>query len=323
MHKPDSLWEHGHPLLLIFAITVFAAFAARAADDNSYPYSPAVLTTQGLRVFPFDGKVFTIPVPFVARVDASFDGRFLYGHSQSAPPVSRIELNPTRTALVRVGDRFDSILSLAVSRSEEMLVIAGHLRGTPLEGCSLYEIQLANGRVQPLMHSASCVGDLSLSPSGEQAAGRVNGRLALIDLAHGATTFLGESMWKGAWSPDGKWIAALVLGKAEPSKTVLIDATDLSRRRDLGGTADTEAVWSPDSRYILHSQPRTGSLLWTYFQVLLYQLGVKLNTCEQRYAVLFLEVIDVQTGKRSTIRDSDCNFEPGGSLVWVSDRIGR
>ncbi len=55
------------------------------------------------------------------------------------------------------------------------------------------------------------------------------------DLAKGSITKIDGHLSGGSFSPDGKWIAALQLGDPKaPSKTVLIDRTNLARRRDLG-----------------------------------------------------------------------------------------
>jgi hypothetical protein len=77
--------------------------------------------------------------------------------------------------------------------------------------------------------------------------------LAVFDFATGDTVQLGTGLWKAAWSPDGKWIAALhedppgEQPRPRPSKTIFIDAHDFSQQRDMGGNDDNEVIWSPDS----------------------------------------------------------------------------
>ena len=90
---------------------------------------------------------------------------------------------------------------------------------------------------------------LSLSPDGSRAVGTAGSKnLGVIDLKQHRI----EKLWPGsaaAWSPDGKWIAALTY--ALPAEIQLIRASDLSTARTLGQTSVGRLQWSPDSRYLL------------------------------------------------------------------------
>lgn len=62
---------------------------------------------------------------------------------------------------------------------------------------------------------------LSLSPDGKRAVGTRAGRVELIDVAKGTVEYLGGEFFIAAWSPDGKWLAALE--KGEHGRTILFD----------------------------------------------------------------------------------------------------
>jgi hypothetical protein len=108
----------------------------------------------------------------------------------------------------------------------------------------------------------------------------------------------------GAWSPDGKWIAARESGRYD--KLFLLDALDFSRRRALGGAIVAEPTWSTDSRYLL---------LWKDY---LFRCGIYPDL----EPPATLETLDVQTGKRSAIRTSQCKIT-GGPTGWISSEIVR
>jgi WD40 repeat protein len=105
--------------------------------------------------------------------------------------------------------------------------------------------------------------------------------LELIDTETKAVQSLGDGYYDAAWSPDGRWIAAL---GDNGDHTVLIDATTFDRRRTL---PPSEVIWSPDSRSLLASR-----LHWR---------------CLSQY-VGTLELIDITSGKTSIIRSSACQI---------------
>ena len=172
----------------------------------------------------------------------------------------------------------------------------------------MYEIGLPAGNIRTVIESSECRAGspwrvLSLSPEKTEALISANHSLALLDLAKGSITKIDGQLSGGSFSPDGKWIAALRLGDPKaPSKTVLIDRTNLASRRDLGGVNDSEVVWSPDSRFLLHTVYRPA--------------------CPSQNP-LALETLEVQTGTRSLIKESICNSGSSRQIGWVRSDIKR
>ena len=143
---------------------------------------------------------------------------------------------------------------------------------------------------------------LSLSPEKTEALISANRTLALLDLAKGPITKIEGQLSNGSFSPDGKWIAAIQINNPNPPKTILIDRSDLTKRRDLGGVDDSEVVWSPDSRFLLHAVYRPA--------------------CPSQNP-LALETLEVQTGNRTLIKDSICNSGSSRQIGWVRSDIKR
>lgn len=131
--------------------------------------------------------------------------------------------------------------------------------------------------------------DLSLSPDGERAVARHNDRVELIDIAGGTAEPLREDFFIAAWSPDGKWLAALERG--EKGHTILLDAKTLTPVRVLG---PSELDWSPDSQYLL---------------------GMKQHDWCGPYSGT-LETINIETGERTTIKSSKCHVNQA-TTGWV------
>ena len=137
--------------------------------------------------------------------------------------------------------------------------------------------------------------DLSLSPDNERAVATHNGRVELIDIVHSTAEPLGDELFTAAWSPDGKWLAAVE--KGEHGRTILMDARNLKRQRIL---PPSELDWSPDSHYLL---------------------GMKQHDrCGPYYGTL--EAIDIETGVRTTIESSECQVNQA-TTGWVSSEISE
>jgi hypothetical protein len=101
---------------------------------------------------------------------------------------------------------------------------------------------------------------------------------------------------KAAWSPDGRWIAALQDNGSE-MRTVLMDTSSFVERRILG---ESNVECPPDSRYLLAAKDDNHCA---------YNLGT-------------LEAMDVETGKRTTIDSSRCKVTEV-TTMWVSSDISK
>lgn len=313
---------------LLEATTAFFGFMVSSTGQTkvpAYPYRVANffpgLDSDALRVFPSDGSMVTIALPFrLGRVMFGPDGKSLYGTNatgrggviQESAGLSKVELNPTRSSPVSGTAPF-MIKSFAFSVRQDKLIISGNRRETNGSVCGVFEILLPVGNVRQVLKSDCnyqwAWDELSLSPDGALAIATVGSNtdhdlhLDLIDLVRGTTKSLGSEFWMGVWSPNGKWIA--VLGNRSRDIS-LIDPHDLSRRRSLGGTARIKPEWSPDSRYLL---------LWKYH---LFRCGIGIDV----EPPATLETLDIESGKRSTIRSSQCQLSLG-STGWVSSEIAK
>ncbi|HXM44781.1 MAG TPA: hypothetical protein VN924_26325 [Bryobacteraceae bacterium] len=297
-----------------------------ARTDVVYPYEVANRLpsdeSDSLKVFLSGGKVLTIPLPLrLGRSIFAPDGKSVYGahatrtepHSLRAEPgLAKIEFNPTRASTVPGTPTF-AIKSFALSVRQDKLIISGSRPDVNGRSCGVFEILLPVGNVRQVFISDCryrwAWDDLSMSPDGVQAVATVGSNtdhdlhLELMDLVHGTTKSLGSEFRLGVWSPDGKWIATL--GNRSDG-IFLIDPHDFSRRRSLGSTSPIRPEWSPDSRYLL---------LWKYS---LFRCGIGIDI----EPPATLETLDIGTGRRSTIRSSQCQLQIG-STGWLRGEIAR
>jgi WD40 repeat protein len=263
-----------------------------------YPYCPAavVSTNDGihreLRVFPFSGKAFTIPVRALSAATISPDGRALYG---ACTPYRDQEKDgdPIRIAACKL-DLYTGATTTLSGTVRDL----GRDRANPPPQVAQVLALLPDGNLTfiSLPWDGQPWQDFSLSLDGERAVGIHDRRLQLIDLVHGTTRPLGDELFIAAWSPDGKWLACVENG--ENGRTILMDAATLSPQRVLG---NSELDWSPDSHYLL-GMKRSDGCIFT-------EAGT-------------LEAIDIQSGKRTTIRSSRCQVDTA-TTGWVRCDISR
>lgn len=310
-------------LPIAVAIAIVSALAAQGAEPNPGQYSIAAYDSDGfgvnsrLIIFPPGRREFSIPLPLFPRyVVYGPSGQSLYATAfkrldaksvTTLPGLFKIELSPVRVNAVPGFDVFYAIDRFAVSRREDMILFGGARLDAGSKTCGIFELDLLDGNLRPILQTTDCKAGspwrvFDLSPNTPEALISADRRLALLDLVHGKVTPLGSELWVGSYSPDGKWIAALELGPPGRSRTILIDPKDFSRRRDLGGSNDDEVVWSPDSRFLLHAVYRAA--------------------CPSQNP-LALETLDVETGKRFTLKNSICNAGSGRVIGWVSSKIRR
>jgi len=285
------------------------------AQPRFVPANYGHLSSHDLRLFPTDGSAAVVNIPFpVWGVKFSGDGRSLYASTpidQRTKPdqrLVRIDFNPTRSTPVTGTQGFKDF---AVTQDGSKVVISGRHREGGLEKCGLFEIAVSTGSVRQVV-GADCSYQwswtaLAISPEGNRAVAEYgnthtdhNYRLDLIDLTHGTTKSLGD-LSRPAWSPDGKWVAAIEWNR---KRLQVLDASDFSRRRDLGSTV--EMAWSPDSKYLL---------VWKYHFL---KCGFALDV----EPPASFEIVEVASGKRSLVGSSQCQLV-SGSTGWMATDIGR
>jgi Tol biopolymer transport system component len=287
-------------------------------------YSGTQLEQPRIVVFSPAGREVTIPLPTPGRPRFTAfapDGRAIYATVDTflpqkspgvmaplgAPRLIRVDLAPVQTNIVSDLAGIAAVLGIVVSPRQDRILFTGSA-GTSLT-CDLFEIGTSGSGFRRLLPDFGC-GISQLSPDGTKMLIQRSGELSVVSLSDGTAVSLGNGLWKGAWSPDGKWIAALHLdpqtGKPVPrhSTTMRIDANNLAERVVLGGTGDVETVWSPDSKYLLYSE-------WK-------------PPCPDKGNDPSLVVMDVATGKREIVKGSRCKVNSYRYVGWVSlDVLGE
>ena len=298
-------------------LAIIASGGLLSAQPRFVPANYGHLSSHDLRLFPTDGSATVVNIPFpVWGVKFSGDGRSLYASTpidqRTKPDQSlvRIDFNPTRSTPV-TGTQGFTIKDFAVTQDGSKVVISGRHREGGLEKCGLFEIAISTGSVRQVV-GADCTYQwswtaLAISSDGNRAVAEYgnthtdhNYRLDLIDLAHGTTKSLGD-LSRPAWSPDGKWVAAIEWNR---KRLKVLDASDFSRRRDLGSTV--EMAWSPDSKYLL---------VWKYHFL---KCGFALDV----EPPASFEIVEVASGKRSLVGSSQCQLV-SGPTGWMASDIGR
>jgi Tol biopolymer transport system component len=249
-------------ILLIATVCFSAPGQSRNKSEGPQPsyapayYSGAQLEQPRIVVFPPAGVEVTIPI--YATINTFLPQKTPGGMARlGSPQLIRIDLAPVQTSIVADLTGIADVLGLVVSPRQDRVLFTG-FAGTNLT-CDLFEINASGGKFKRLLPDFGC-GISQLSPDGTKMLVRRGTGLSVVDLSDGTAASLGKELWKGAWSPDGKWIAGLHLdpGTDNPvprhSTTVRIDANNLADRVVLGGTGDVETVWSPDSKYLLYSE---------------------------------------------------------------------
>ena len=323
---PSLLMDAGRALILVAVIGVPLLVCAQQNGELStsqgynagfYSSGAAFRNEQRITVFPLDKETFSIRLPFALGPFAfSADGKVLYGEAMGepqqrrsapspAPPprLYKIVFNPTLVSPVEGSEGLRPIYSIAVSRHQDKIVISG----INDISCGLVELNLSQGKLKRVLDNPDCLlpGSegylaawltISLSPDGQKAVAIRKHRLELINLTHATVRALGGGFVKAAWSPDGRWIAALQDNGRE-MRTVLMDTISFVERRIL---RESNVEWSPDSRYLLAAKDDNHCA---------YNLGT-------------LEAMDVETGKRTTIDSSRCKVTEV-TTIWVSSDISR
>lgn len=315
-------WYHALPgALVFFTATGLSQNAGVAIAPRFAPayYSGTQSESPQIVVFPPGRESIVIPlrVPNLLRYLAfTRDGRQIFGtiNTMRAPKAPGHGALPGSPRLVRVDIEsrsvttvadlvgLDGVLGLAVTPRGDRIFVAG-TGWMGKVGCDLFAIDTAGKNMRLVVPNFGCkVG--GVSPDGDKMLVPRGAGLDVVDIATGAGVPLGNGFWKGDWSPNGRWIAALRTDPGIPaarsrlSKTVLIDANDLSQRKVMGGGSDNEVTWSPDSRYLLYSA-------WE-------------PPCPKGGDDPSLLIMDVETGKRGIVGGSRCKVNPYRYVGWVS-----
>jgi len=184
-------------------------------------------------------------------------------------------------------------------------LVPGIRASGPIKECGLFVVDVhgnaekAADNLEAGCDYVSSWHDLSFSPDGLRAVGIASrGQLGRIDLERHRV----EVLWKGsaaAWSPDGRWVAMLTFDL--PVQLLLLDARDLSVRRNLGKAESSRVQWSPDSKYLLLWRAGFCGLSSGYFGT--------------------LQALDVESGERLPIESSRCRVN-GMATGWVGGVSG-
>ena len=248
------------------------------------------------------GEALSIPLPInLGRMTYGPDGRSLYGFDGSLEQprrgLLRIEFNPVRVTSVPGSEGLRMVNGFSVSPAQDKVALSAQYKTANSSSCGIFEFNIQSGVVRRVAENPSCDyreswNSLSLSPDGRRLVAYRRGGLELIDMADGTIRSIGEQYIAGAWSPDGRWLAALE-GEGQ-NRTILLDAKSLAKIRVLG-TSNVE--WSPDSRFLL---------------------GSRGGHCIPELASLV--AIDIQSGKESVISSSSCKVDVN-TTGWVSSAV--
>jgi WD40 repeat protein len=271
-------------------------------------FSPAVIT-----LFPLGpGKETDVTLPAVPAtanlISFAPDGRSAYLQEPSAAVLNhpdaliKVEFSPVRQGAVPGSRGLGDIYSLTVSpRSGRIFVSASGGRDHQY---GAYEIDPDAGTHRPLRvgDRPNCGGGIgTISPDGRQVLSGDGDHLNVLNLETGAMQTLGAA--HGSWSPDGRWIAVSGGGRI-----VLIDANDLSHRKNLGASGvDDHLIWSPDSKRLLFVKQENRCRFLFLFQV---------DDSES------IEVVDVETDTRQAIPSAHCAVT-SSRVGWVDAEAVR
>jgi dipeptidyl aminopeptidase/acylaminoacyl peptidase len=251
------------------------------------------------------GAATAVPLPLdlpeqFRLIEYSSDGRALYGQEiDSWNGITKVEFTPSRRSLIAGSEGFGTVSSI-VSLNQGRLLISGLFKSHGTVDCGIFDFD-TNARTARRLFKGSfpnCGG--AISADGKRSIQFSANHLSIVDLDTGQVHPVGEGLSGATWSPDGRWIAA-VRGTQSAASIALIDARQTELRRSLGPTEDSQAHWSPDSKYLLIAKPQPsqcGPDLWS------------------------LEIVDVETGKRREVKGAHCKIFQN-STGWLDKEVAR
>jgi len=261
-----------------------------------------------LTLFPLAGRKTTLDLPGGLPPNLTLnrfsrDGRAIYVQRASEPSagVIKIGFKPLRETTLPGSVGLGTVWHLTELPGAADFAVAG-ISTNPRE-CGTFEVDTNTRVLRTLMSGPypSCGGGGGeVSPDGKRAARFANQKLVLNELGTGSVHVIdgiesraseSDASWirNVAWSPDGRWISVVT----DEGKIILVDSDDTNHRRNLGPSRGPFIVWSPDSKHLLLLKSEFRCALYLYFES--------------------LEILDVETGKRTTIKSSRCEVGPG----WV------
>jgi len=257
-----------------------------------------------LVLFPATGQ--EIKVPLRPGLEGQFvflgsnaDATILYGGippsgipGQDFAGLKELQFNPVRERIVPGSVGLGNISNLTVSREPGKFFVSAWTMRSGTEERGDFEIDSNVGAFRPLRLSRPPDWGGPISPDGKTEIHTSGHNVSLIDLATGTSVAIGTDIKWPEWSPDGRWIAAVVRDAG-----VIIDPRNPSEKRQLG-KADGPMFWSPDSKYLLLQKSQISCWPTLY--------GVS------------LEILNVETKKRSVIKSSHCNVLGGTSMLWIN-----
>ena len=266
-----------------------------------------------LILFPTVGPAADVALPVGLPTDFrviafSSDGKAVYGQRTDpldpSEGITKIEFKPTRQSIVPGSVGLGTIWYLTESRQSGKIFVTGWSKHRGTGECGAFEIDPGAGTLRALrvgIHPACGGANGPVSPDGRRVISE-GGKLSVLDLETGAVQALkgtnaNTRSNQGTWSPDGRWIAAVHDGRI-----ALIDGADTSRRTNLGASGNGLVQWSPDSKYLLLSKSELRCAPALYSQS--------------------LEVVDVETRKRSVIKNSHCRISVP-VVGWVDAKSVR
>jgi WD40 repeat protein len=291
--------------LILAALVLGGGAGAMASGQGAIAQGlcPAYLRQAGPRftLFPLDGPEAMVALP--AGLPGNFrvitfgpDGKAIYG--QVVEPLGRqvgiteIEFQPPRQHVLPGSAALSKVAHMAVSLSSGRVFVAGWTASL----CGYFEIDPSAGvlhtlRAGPSVDCGRALGPVS--PDGKYAVSASGNQLGLLDLVTGAFQAIKGMTEVGpcTWSPDGKLLACIRDGRI-----AVVDIIT-SQVRNIGGSGNGRAEWSPDSKSLLVFRDEL--------------------SCKPTLYGASLAVVDVKTGQRSWVKSAHCNITGGSYYGWV------
>lgn len=283
------------PCLLALLLGPLFLQGQEGLTPGPYLYSAfaTALPDSEMTIFPFSGPPVVRSLPPLAAESASLNGRVMYGILE-VKGIQRFDLVSGRMSMLAGTEAF-SAMAFNVAPQEDSVALVYLTNNTIPEICQLAVVSLPSGRERVVGEKSPCYmggRSMSVSPDRKKLLMEEGTGMELVDLETGSSKQL-KAYVHAAFSPDGKWIAALSGRRLE-----LLDASSFHHIRSLGWAFDERPTWSPDSHYLLVGRPFCSAYSYT------------------------LSAVDVYTGKHTEIKSSHCLLSHQGHW-WVSAEVYR